>query len=83
MPKLTEFYVKQEDFAKLKKSFDAGSNHSKEEVDNYNKAIKDINGSVNTFNQLNTKVNKGRTQVVNNWQETEKKFADDHMPHYH
>ena len=83
MPKLTEFYVKQEDFAKLKKTFDANSNHTKEEVDTYNKTIKDINGSINTFNQLNTKVNNGRTQALNNWQETEKKFADDHMPHYH
>ena len=83
MPKLTEFYVKQEDFAKLKKTFDANSNHTKEEVDNYNKTIKDINGSINTFNQLNNKVNNGRTQALNNWQETEKKFADDHMPHYH
>jgi len=54
-----------------------------EEVDNYNKTIKDVNGSVNTFNQLNNKVNNGRTQALNNWQETEKKFADDHMPHYH
>ena len=83
MPKLTEFYVKQEDFAKLKKTFDGNSNHTKEEVDNYNKTIKDINGSTNTFNQLNNKVNNGRTQALNNWQETEKKFADDHMPHYH
>jgi hypothetical protein len=83
MPKLTEYYVKQEDFARLKKSFDANSNHNKEEVDTYNKAIKDINSSINTFNQLNTKVNNGRTQALNNWQETEKKFADDHMPHYH
>ena len=83
MPKLTEFYVKQEDFAKLKRAFDANSNHTKDEVDNYNKTIKDINGSINTFNQLNTKVNTGRTQALNTWQDTEKKFADDHMPHYH
>jgi hypothetical protein len=30
-----------------------------------------------------TGLNSGRTQALNNWQETEKKFADDHMPHYH
>jgi len=83
VPKLTEFYVKEEDFARLKKSFDGNSSHTKEEVNSYNKAVKDINGSVNSFNQLNTKVNNGRTQALNDWQETEKKFADDHMPHYH
>jgi hypothetical protein len=83
VPKLTEYYVKQADFAKLKKAFDGRSDHTKEEVDGYNKAVKDINGSVNSFNQLNNKVNNGRTQALNNWNETEKKFADDHMPHYH
>lgn len=83
VPRLTEFYVKEEDFDKLKKSFDGKSNHTRDEVDSYNKAVKDVNGSVNSFNQLNTKVNNGRNQVLDTWQETEKKFADDHMPHYH
>jgi len=83
MPKLTEFYVKEEDFARLKKSFDGNSSHTKDEVNAYNKAVKDINGSVNAFNQLNTKVNNGRTQALNNWQDAEKRFADEHMPHYH
>jgi hypothetical protein len=74
--------VKEEDFARLKKSFEGNSSHSKDEVNAYNKAVKDINGSVNAFNQLNTKVNNGRTQALNNWQDAEKRFADDHMPHY-
>lgn len=84
VPKLTDFYLRQDDFAKLKKAFDEkpASGRTKEEVDAYNKAVKDVNNSVNSFNQTNAMVNNGRTQVLNNWQDTEKKFADAHMPHY-
>jgi methyl-accepting chemotaxis protein len=84
IPKLTDFYLKQEEFAKLKKSFDDKSSGSRtqEDVNNFNKAVKEVNASVNTFNQTNNQVNNGRTQALNDWQNTEKKFADEHMPHY-
>jgi hypothetical protein len=84
IPKLTDFYLKEEDFEKLKKSMQdkPASSRTREDVDAYNKAVKDINTSVNTFNQVNSKVNSGRTQVLNQWQDAEKRYADDHMPHY-
>ena len=82
LPQLTDYYLKQEEFEKAKKSYNSKSSHSKEDVDSYNKAVKDFNNGVNSFNQNNSKVNKGRTEMINNWQDTEKKFADEHMPHY-
>jgi hypothetical protein len=82
MPKLTDFFVRQEEFDKMKKSFDANSNRTKTDVDAYNKAVKDINNSANAFNQTNAKLNSGRTQTVNEWSATEKSFTDQHMPHY-
>jgi hypothetical protein len=84
VPKLTDFYLKQEEFAKIKKSFDekSSSSRTQEDVNAYNKAVKEANQSVNTFNQTNTTVNNGRTEVLKNWQEAEKRFADDHMPRY-
>jgi len=83
IPGLTDFYVKQEEFDKLKKNFDAkGSGRTKEDVDVYNKAVIDINASAKGFNQTNQKVNTQRNQVVNDWNESEKRFADEHMPHY-
>jgi len=51
-------------------------------VNAYNKAVKEANQSVNTFNQVNTMVNNGRSQVLKDWQDAEKRFADDHMPRY-
>jgi hypothetical protein len=82
MPKLTDYYVKKEEFDKLKKDFDAGSNHSQTDVNTFNKAVKDINNAVNAFNQTNNKVNNGRNQAVNEWTNAEKDFQDQHTPHY-
>jgi hypothetical protein len=84
IPKLTDFYLKQEEFAKLKKSFDdkPSGSRTQEDVNNFNKAVKEVNASVNAFNQTNNQVNNNRNQALNSWQETEKKFADEHMPHY-
>ena len=83
VPKLTDFYVKSEEFDKLKKSLDAkGSSRTKDDVDAYNKAVNDFNAGVKAFNQTNQKVNAGRSQAVNDFNEAERKFADEHMPHY-
>ena len=83
VPKLTDFYVKQEEFDKIKKNFDAkGSGRAQSDVDAYNKAVNDLNASVKSFNQTNNQVNTGRTQTLNDWTSTEKSFADQHMPHY-
>lgn len=84
VPKLTDFYVKEEEFDKLKKSFEAksGSSRTKADVDAYNKAVNDINASVKGFNQTNQKINAARTATLNDFNETERRFADEHMPHY-
>jgi len=84
VPKLTEFYLKQENFDKLKKAFDAkpANARTKEDVDAFNKGVKEINDAVNAFNQINNKVNKERAQALNDWEKTEKEFADAHMPKY-
>jgi len=84
VPRLTDFYMKQEEFDKLKKTFESkgSSGRTQADVDAFNKAVNDINASVKAFNQTNQKVNTGRTQMINEWNDTERKFADEHMPHY-
>ena len=83
IPKLTDFYLKQENFDKIKKSLEAkGSNKTKEDVDQYNKAVRDINSSVNKFNQLNQELNKRRQEIVQNWENSEKTFRDEVIPYY-
>jgi hypothetical protein len=83
IPKLTDFYLKEENFDKIKKSLEAkGNNKTKEDVDQYNKAVRDINYSVNNFNQLNQELNKRRQEVAQNWEKAEKTFRDDVIPYY-
>jgi uncharacterized protein YoxC len=83
IPKLTDFYLKQENFNKIKKSMDAkGSNRTKDDVNEYNKAVKEMNESVSSFNQLNQDLNKRRQETSQNWENSEKSFKDDLMPYY-
>src|SRR3984957_7812538 len=83
IPKLTDYYLKQENFDKIKKSLEAkGNNRTQEDVDQYNKAVKDINASVNSFNQLNQNLNSRRQEVVQNWENAEKTFRDELIPYY-
>lgn len=82
MPKLTDYYLKKADFDKLKASFAANSNHSKSDVDAYNRAVKDTNNASNTFNQVNGKLNNARGQAISDWNNAEKDFQDQHIPHY-
>jgi hypothetical protein len=83
IPKLTDFYLKEENFDKIKKALEAkGSNKTKDDVDQYNKAVKDINSSVNSFNELNQDLNKRRQEVVENWEKAEKEFRDELIPYY-
>ncbi|MBO9199846.1 MULTISPECIES: LIC11966 family surface protein [Niastella] len=84
VPKLTDFYLKEENFTKTKKAFDAKSANSrtKEEVDAFNKMVSEYNEAVNNFNKTNNTVNKERTQAITTWEAAQKKFADANMPYY-
>ena len=59
-PKVVDFFLKSEDFEKIKKAMDAKSNKTKEDIDAYNKAVKDINATVNISNQTNNNINNNR-----------------------
>lgn len=84
LPKLTDFYLKQENFEKIKKAFDAKpeSKRTKEDIDAFNKAVNEVNAAINSFNQTNNKVNQGRKQVLDNYEKAEKEFSDRNMPYF-
>ncbi|AEW02679.1 hypothetical protein A4D02_01530 [Niastella koreensis] len=84
VPKLTDFYLKEENFTKTKKSFEAKptSSRTKEDVDGFNKTVNEYNEAVNNFNKTNNTMNKERTQTMNTWEAVQKKFADANMPYY-
>jgi hypothetical protein len=83
LPKLTNFFLLQENFDKLKATMDAkGSQRTQQDVDAFNKAVADINAAANTSNQVNADLNNGRNDVNKNWMETDAKFTDNHTPYY-
>ncbi len=84
IPKQTDYYLKQENFEKMKKAFEAKSesDRKKEDVDAYNKGVKEINAAVNSFNQNINLTNNTRNQAIENWNNAEKNFFDTHMPYY-
>jgi hypothetical protein len=82
VPQLLDFYLKKDNFEKMKKNMDSKSNHTKEEVDAYNAAVKEINAASAKFNQLNTNANNSRSQLLEEWENAQKAFGDAHMPHY-
>jgi hypothetical protein len=84
MPKQMDYFLKKENFDKIKKSFDAksGSDRTKKDVDGYNDGVKEINRATDTYNDINKKMNSQRNDLQKKWDDTEKTFADAHMPYY-
>lgn len=84
VPQLTDFFLKQENFEKIKKAFESKpeSSRTKQDVDAFNKAVNEVNAAVNKFNQVNTKVNNARNQAIDAWNKADKDFTDRNMPYY-
>ena len=84
LPKMIEFYLKAENFAKLKKTFDQNNNGnlSKEEIKAFNKSVDEMNAASNAFNQTNSNTNTTRKRIVDNWNSANKDYLDAHMPYY-
>ncbi|TAE70289.1 MAG: hypothetical protein EAY68_02905 [Bacteroidetes bacterium] len=82
--KLTDFYLKEENFEKMKKAFEAKSesDRTNQDIDAFNKGVKEINAAVNAFNQTTGVLNSARVGVVDAWNATEKSFIDTHMPYF-
>jgi hypothetical protein len=84
IPKVTDFFLKEESFEKLKTTMEGKSadQRTQQDVDTYNKAVNDINASVKSYNETNDALNSGRNEVNKNYADTEKAFIDTHTPYY-
>ncbi len=78
VPEIMDFFLKKETFETLntEMSQKKKSELTKEFVDDYNKAVKEYNGSVESFNKLNNEMNAERTARNNGWNNAVKKFMD-------
>ena len=81
-PIVTDYFLKEEAFAKIKKQFDArpANKRTEPDVDEFNKAVNDINSSMNKFNAAMADLNKQGTSTLNDWNKTYSKYTDEYMP---
>lgn len=84
LTKVADYFLKQENFEKIKKSFESKpeSKRTQADIDAYNKAVNEVNAAVNVFNRTINNLNNNRKQVLENWESAGKEFTDRHMPHY-
>lgn len=80
IPVMSDFILKTQNFEKLKKDFEAKRDHSKEEVDAYNKAVNDINSGAEAYNKTGQLLNEKRNAVLKAYDEAMSAFLDAYIP---
>ena len=82
MTLIIDFYMKQENFEKIKASLDSKkpAERTKEDVAQYNDAVKEFNKSINGFNSLNKELDSKRISCMDDWNTRSKSFLDKNVP---
>jgi hypothetical protein len=82
IPELTNFIILNEDFDKIKTTLDQtpDRDRTKEQIDAFNKKVKDINKAVKNYNKVNTDLNTDRQTVINGLNNTNANFLANHIP---
>lgn len=81
-PAITDYFLKEEEFTKIKKQFDAkpASKRTQQDIDQYNNAVNDINTMLNKFNSVMNDMNKESNATLNDWNKAYNRYMDEHMP---
>lgn len=82
MPQLTNFLILNEDFKKIKNNLEQTPERkrTKEQVEAYNKKIKDINNAIKNYNKVNTELNTERQNTINELNSVNANFLENHIP---
>lgn len=78
----SDFLLKDENFVKLKKKFDAtpSGKRTQKDIDEFNKAVNDINTAGDSYNKVNNDLNKKRSKLLDEWNSAVKKYMDTYIP---
>lgn len=82
MNAMSDYFLTKERFEKIKKEYDKKDEHTKQDVDAYNKAVNEINKASENYNKTGQMLNQQRKEALDSWQKTVDTFYDDHTPHY-
>ncbi len=82
VPKITEFLIQNEAFITVKNNLEQTPERkrTKEQIDNYNAMVNDINKGAKTYNDINAKLNTKRQNVINALNTTNANFLSKHIP---
>lgn len=80
MTPVTDFLLVKERFETIKKDFEKKSDPGKQDVEAYNKAVKDINAASEKYNQANSKMFEMGKENIENWNKAVSSFFDENMP---
>jgi len=79
---VTTFIMLNQKFKESKTIMDnkSANNRSKEEIDNFNKLVNELNKEVGNYNKTINKYNIERTNTINNWNVTGENFIARYVP---
>src|SRR5882724_3987898 len=77
---MTDYFLKEENFVKLKKQFDA-SKHTQKDVDQFNKSVEELNAAGKVYNVNNADLNKQRSANLDYWNKAVKTYMDNYIPY--
>ncbi len=82
LPGLNDYLLRNDEFEKIKKAFDAkpAAKRTQADIDVYNKGVNELNTALNASNKLLTGMNTGREKVIDHWEVTRKRFMESHIP---
>lgn len=81
MEPFSNYVLAEDNFKKVKKSYEQKHQKTQADTDNYNKAIKEINKAGDAYNKANNAINKERAEMMDLWNSTVKRFMDLHTPY--
>lgn len=81
-PQVIEFMMFNEKFENAKKSLDSKSDkdRTKEEIDNYNAMVKQVNKQIDNYNKNNNSNFQEKNSIINQWNTTGESFISNHVP---
>jgi hypothetical protein len=79
---LSDYFLKTEEFDKVKTAYEQSSSHSKDDVNNYNKEVEDVNKASGNYNSTIQTLDATRNNLLDQWNNGVNTFFDNQMPVY-
>lgn len=82
VPQQSAFLVKQEEFDKMRKTFEArpASKRTQADIDAYNKSVNEVNQALTASNKSLEKLNSSRDKALGGWDAAVKNFMERYIP---